>query len=197
MAGQETTLQKHFISPAELLADAWHLAWQVFESGFRPDHLIGIWRGGTPVAVAVHELLRVLGVDAAHGAVNARSYQGIARRGERVEIDALEAIRDRLRGGDAVLVVDDVYDTGLTLQALVHELRRDRAGSDLDIRIATPWYKPGNNRTGIEPEYYLHRTGDWLVFPHELEGLSLAEIRAHKPELADLLPQLAHRLQQD
>jgi len=190
-------LRKHFISPAELLTDAWALAWRVFDSGFRPDHVIGVWRGGTPVAVAVHELLRVLGVDATHGAVNARSYQGIARRGERVEIDALEAIRERLRGDDAVLVVDDVYDTGLTLQALVQELRRAPAGAGLDIRVATPWYKPGNNRTGVEPAYYLHRTADWLVFPHELEGLSLAEIRAHKPELADLLPQLAHRLPQD
>jgi hypothetical protein len=41
------------------------------------------------------------------------------------------------------------------------------------------------------PDYYIHETDDWLVFPHELNGLSADEIRQHKPELADLVEKMA------
>jgi hypothetical protein len=34
------------------------------------------------------------------------------------------------------------------------------------------------------PDYYVHATEQWLVFPHELVGLSAEEIRAHKPASA-------------
>ena len=56
-----------------------------------------------------------------------------------------------------------------------------------EIRVATPYFKPSNNMTKFQPDYYLHKTDKWLVFPHELEGLSIDEIRNHKPELNDLI----------
>ena len=37
------------------------------------------------------------------------------------------------------------------------------------------------------PDYYIHETDQWLVFPHELQGLSMDEIRANKPELDSLI----------
>ena len=60
-----------------------------------------------------------------------------------------------------------------------------------EIRIATPYYKPGNNRTERTPDYFVHETDQWLVFPHELDGLSMEEIATNKPELADMLDALA------
>ena len=56
-----------------------------------------------------------------------------------------------------------------------------------DVRLATIWHKPGRHSTGAVPDYYLHETDDWLVLPYELVGLSAAEIREHKPYVADLL----------
>ena len=94
---------------------------------------------------------------------------------------------------DQLLLVDDVYDTGLSLQQVIVELRRACGPQTPQIRIATPYFKPGNNRSGHDPDYFLHQTADWLVFPHELEGSSLAEMRANKPELAAVLPLLADR----
>ena len=44
------------------------------------------------------------------------------------------------------------------------------------------------------PDYYIHETNDWLVFPHELDGLTAAEIRANKPELASIMPELEQLL---
>ena len=183
-------MSKRYITPQELLADAFALGWQVFASGFRPDYVVGVWRGGTPVGIAVHELLQLLGVRADHTAVRTASYSGIARREERVQVDGLDYLRQRLAPGQALLLVDDVYDTGLSLQQVVTELRADPAGAGIDIRLATPWFKPGNNRTGMRPDYFLHETDNWLVFPHELDGLSLQELEANKPELAAVLAQL-------
>jgi len=50
-----------------------------------------------------------------------------------------------------------------------------------DVKIAVPYYKPSHNRTGRRPDYVLHETDDWLVMPHELSGLSTAEIKEHRP----------------
>ena len=56
-----------------------------------------------------------------------------------------------------------------------------------EIRIATPYFKPSKNKTDRVPDYYIHETDEWLVFPHELQGLSMDEIKAHKPELDSLI----------
>ena len=55
------------------------------------------------------------------------------------------------------------------------------------VKIATPWYKPGNNQTSLVPDYVLHETDAWIVFPHELAGLSFEEIETGKTELAPVL----------
>jgi hypoxanthine phosphoribosyltransferase len=183
-------MDKHYISPQQLLADAYALALQVFDSGYRPGWVIGVWRGGAPVAIAVHELLHVLGVEADHAAIRTGSYSGIEQREETVQVDGLECLARKLGKTDSLLLVDDVYDTGLSLRQVIADLQ-EICGPDIpQIRIATPYFKPVNNRTRRKPDYFLHSSDQWLVFPHELEGLSMAEMAANKPELAALLPRL-------
>ena len=53
-------MDKLFIQAGELLKDSYQLAWQVFESGYRPNYIIGVWRGGAPIGIAVQEFLDVL-----------------------------------------------------------------------------------------------------------------------------------------
>ena len=60
--------------------------------------------------------------------------------------------------------------------------------------VATPYYKPNKNESKYKPDYYLHETDQWLVFPHELEGLSLEEIQKNKPELQDLMDKIKEYL---
>ncbi len=57
-------------------------------------------------------------------------------------------------------------------------------------KVACPWFKPNNNKTDIIPDFYLHETDAWLVFPHELVGLTPAEIKQGKPEMAEVLDSL-------
>jgi len=61
-----------------------------------------------------------------------------------------------------------------------------RLNAPHDIRIATPWFKPANNRTDLEPDYFLHKSDDWLVFPHELKKLNQEEMLANKPGLKQI-----------
>ena len=56
-------MEKHYIRADELLEDSFKLAWNVFESGYRPNYIVGVWRGGAPIGIAVQELLKVLGVN--------------------------------------------------------------------------------------------------------------------------------------
>ena len=60
-----------------------------------------------------------------------------------------------------------------------------------EIRVATPYFKPTKNKTKRKPDYYLHETDKWLVFPHELEGLSMQEIKENKPEVSKLIDQIS------
>ena len=54
--------------------------------------------------------------------------------------------------------------------------------------------KPANNNTTNKPDYYLHETNQWLVFPHELEGLSIDEIKENKPELQELISKIKDKI---
>lgn len=175
---------KLFLKAADLLQDSMRLGLGVLNSGFRPDYIVGVWRGGTPVGIAVQEVLQVHGVRSDHIAIRTSSYEGIGRRGREVRVHGLDYLVERVNAGDSVLIVDDVFDTGLSIQAILHTLSsKARRNTPQDIRIATPWFKPANNQTSLTPHYYLHETDRWLVFPHELDGLTREEIRLHKPEI--------------
>jgi hypoxanthine phosphoribosyltransferase len=93
-----------------------------------------------------------------------------------------------LRNEHVPLIIDDVFDTGRSVETLLRELERQCEGNMPEtVRIATVYYKPKRNRTEREPDYNVHETDDWLVFPHELEGLSEDEIRLHKPNASMIL----------
>lgn len=179
--------EKHYLNADDLLHDSFRLGLEVYRAGFRPDLIIGIWRGGTPVGIAVQEILQSCGIVADHTAIRTASYTGIGARSKTVQVHGLDYILERVDSGRRLLIVDDVFDTGLSVQAVLAQLRQG-AGAQLpaDIRIATPWFKPANNQTPLKPDFYLHETDKWLVFPHEIQGLSPQEIAAHKPALARL-----------
>lgn len=182
------TDNKIYITANELLLDSYRLGMRIFNSGFRPDFIVGVWRGGTPVGIAVQEILSYMGVKTDHIAIRTSSYLGIGKREKTVKVHGLDYIIKNINYNDQLLLVDDVYDSGRSIEAVVKTLRdKSRRNTPKDIRIATPWFKPNNNKTGLDPDYYLHATDDWLVFPHELEDLSEEEIFTNKPGLKEIL----------
>jgi hypothetical protein len=182
-------MDKHFISANDLLRDSFLLARQVHESGFRPDFIIGVWRGGAPVGIAIQEYLEYVGVATDHIAIRTSSYYGIDRQDKTVRVHGLDYIVETVNAEDKVLLVDDVFDSGRSIQAIFDQLRqRTRRNMPATMMVATPWYKPARNLTSIVPDFFIHRTDDWLVFPHELVGLTPEEIEHGKPGISDLLP---------
>lgn len=182
------TMSKTYLSADQLLGDSFRLANLILEAGFRPTHIVGIWRGGAPVGIAVQELLEYRGVDCDHIAIRTSSYSGIDQQREEVRVYALGYLVDTLNADDALLVVDDVFDSGKSIEAFLNELaNRCRLNMPRTVRIATVYYKPARNRTALKPDFFVHETDDWLVFPHEIAGLSEAEIRANKPTASIIL----------
>ena len=72
-------MEKHYLSADDYLRDQWRLAELVRGGGWRPDFLVGLWRGGAPVAIAVHEFLKCTGWDVRHIPLKCASYTGIGQ----------------------------------------------------------------------------------------------------------------------
>ncbi|NBT29385.1 MAG: hypoxanthine phosphoribosyltransferase [Gammaproteobacteria bacterium] len=184
-------MEKTFISASELLRDSFLLAKKIIESDFRPDFIVGIWRGGTPVGIAVQEMLEYAGIATDHVAIRTSYYRGIETTDDTVQVHGLGYLIRKLNSEDRLLIVDDVLDSGKSIEAVIAELNsRCRKNLPSDIRVATCWYKPSKIKTGRVPDFYIHQTDQWLVFPHELQGLSKEEILEGKPEIADIIRQL-------
>ena len=184
-------MEKLYVSAEELLRASYELAWQVYESGFRPDYIVGIWRGGAPVGIAVQEFFDLMGVASDHIAIRTSSYKGIAEREKTVQVYGLNYVIRQVESDNSLLMIDDVFDTGLSVQKVIEDLAKACKKNTPNIRIATPYYKPENNMTERTPDYFLYETSKWIVFPHELKGLSLKEIASNKPVLSGLIDKIS------
>ena len=172
---------KKFISAEQLLQDSFQLGAAILNSGFTPNFIVGVWRGGTPVGIALQELLDYCGVTTDHIAIRTSYYTGINQTAEHVQVHGLNYIANRVTNKDRLLLVDDVFDTGASMQQIILHLRRECGENIPEVRIATPYFKPENNVTDLIPDYYLYETSQWLVFRHELKGLSKQELLNEKP----------------
>lgn len=176
-------MEKKHLTADAFLADSWRLAAKVRASGWRPDVLIALWRGGAAVGVAVHEFLKASGWDVRHFPLKCKSYTGIGRNGE-VEFTFGDETFGSLGRGERVLVVDDVFDSGRTAEAV--KRRIEAVGAEM--KIATVYWKRENNETSLSPDFFVADPGgEWLVFPHEIDGLDAGEIEEKDPALAALL----------
>ncbi|MFC1673791.1 phosphoribosyltransferase [Pseudomonadota bacterium] len=173
---------KIFITANDLLEDSFRLAQKVFDSGFRPDYIVGLWRGGAPVGIAVQEFLTHRGAVADHISIRTSSYIGGRRQSDTVSVHGLHYIIENANAEDGLLIVDDTFDTGRSVDAVIQAIKtQSRANTPSTIKTATVYYKPSKREVAFEPDFYIHETDKWLVFPHELQGLSKEEIAVHKP----------------
>ena len=184
-------MTKVYIDSNTLLDDAYNMAITIFESGFRPDFIVGVWRGGCPVGIAVQEVFEYLGVKTDHIAIRTSSYIGIGERNKQVQVYGLSYLLNRLTADkNALLIIDDIHDTGLSIDQIINDLHQRSNNLSLDIKIATPYFKPANNKTSRTPDFYIHENNNWIVFPHELAGLSDQEILLEKPGIKTIAQRL-------
>lgn len=189
-------MKKQFVQEEELLNDSYKLAVKIYQSGFRPDFIVGVWRGGSTVGIYVQECLQYLGVKTDHIAIRT-SYTGMDNyllnvdQPETIRVHGLQYLFENLNRDDSLLIVDDVFSSGHNIEAIINRLEsKTKRNMPADIRVAVPFYKPTYKKTSRQPDYYLHATDNWLVLPYELTGLSKQEIEEHKPWVIPVLEQM-------
>lgn len=174
---------KYWITPAELQKNIWSLASKVRTSGWMPDVLVALWRGGAAAGVGLHEFFKVSGWNVDHLPLKCSSYTDIGKNGE-VRFAGLEWFKSSLEGKKRILLVDDVFDTGKTFEAAIGLF----SAEGREIKTASVYWKPERNETELVPDFYsVDAGGAWLVFPHEIEGLSPEEISKKDADLCAML----------
>ncbi len=192
----DNMVKKTFVEEETLLNDAFCMAVSVYESGFAPTFIVGIWRGGSSVGIYVQECLQFLGVESDHISIRT-SYSGLPEYQKSVDdpssirVHGLQYLLENLNTDDRLLLVDDVFNSGYSIEAVITELQQKlRLNMPTEIRVATPYFKPERNKTGRSPDYYVHEVDEWLVLPYEMQGLSRDEIMNNKPSMAHILQEL-------
>ncbi|MCD8522102.1 MAG: hypoxanthine phosphoribosyltransferase [Saccharospirillaceae bacterium] len=180
-------MQKRFLDEETVIQDAFRLGVQIFESGFRPTFIVGLWRGGSSVGIYVQECLQTLGVKTDHIALRTSyrglpAYQSMVQSPEDIRVHGTQYLVENLNVDDGLLIVDDVFSTGYNISAVINRLQgKLKRNMPSQIKVATLWQRPAYNRVDFKPDFCLHETDDWLVFPYELKGLSQEDIAANKP----------------
>ena len=181
-------MSKVYLTAQGLLEDSFKLAQKVLKSGFEPTFIIAVWRGGAPIGIAVQEYLSFHGIHADNIAIRTASYSGIDNQAREVKVSGLDYLIKTMQHTDRLLIVDDVFDTGRSVEAIINILtKKMRLNTPEDIRIAVPYYKPTRNQIKREPDYVVHETADWLKYPHSLEGLDQDEMRERRPEIYEII----------
>ncbi|NOZ31235.1 MAG: phosphoribosyltransferase [Crenarchaeota archaeon] len=127
---------------------------KVESSGFKPDVIVGILRGGVIPARLVADRLGVNDITV----MEVKLYKGTGIRGERPYLrqPPVLSLTDK-----RVLIVDDISDSGLTLQLAVEAVN---LFMPKEVRTASIYIKPW---TEFVPDYYAFTTRNWIVFPWE------------------------------
>lgn len=196
-------IEKEFL-PYDVVQDnSIKLAHRIYMDGFTPDVIYVSLRGGAYIGNIISEYFKTV-VDGRrpvlYAAVVARSYYSVDDQ-QAIRIDGWTYNPDYLRQGDKVLLVDDIFDSGKTINYLAKEIIA-RGIPKSDLKIAVHDYKrlPDPPVESIfKPDYYcrLHDPSsedyiNWIHYmSHELVGLTDEEKEKHylskNPDLKDAL----------
>ena len=127
-------MNKRFIAANDLLLDSFRLATKIFKVGFKPDFLVGLWRGGSAVGIAVQEGLDYFGIKTDHIAIRT-SYTGLpdypkmVDKSGSIRVHGLQYLLENLCNEHSLLIVDDVYSTGSSVDAVIETLSRPRSAA--------------------------------------------------------------------
>ncbi len=131
---------------------------KINNEGYKPDLIVGISRGGlVPLGYLTGEKMFNIRNTLS---VAVKSYEG----NKQGEISLLHPIHfEDFTHYKSVLVVDDIVDSGQTVRFVLDILKTNLPNAS--IKTAVLYYKP--KISVINPDYYVHETEDWIVFPWE------------------------------
>jgi hypoxanthine phosphoribosyltransferase len=184
-------MSKEFIPYNQVRNNGLKMAHRIHASGFVPDVIYVSLRGGAYIGNIISEYFKIVRRNARpvfYAAVVARSYTDVSRQ-ERVRVDGWTYDPDHLRHGDRVLLVDDIFDSGRTINHLV-EIIMAKGIPRGDIKVAVHDYKLRSflpDDLPIHPDFWCRKLvvntpeeDCWIHYmSHELVGLTGQEIERH------------------
>jgi len=200
-------MRKDFLQFDVVRDNALKLAHRIYSEGFMPDVIYVSLRGGAYLGNVISEYFKIVRKGkhpVYYAAVVARSYTDVARA-EKVKVDGWTYSPDHLRVGDKVLLVDDIFDSGRTINHLGHIIM-DKGIPRKDLKIAVHDYKyftDKEKQLPIQPDYWcrkhetsIHDESSWIHYmSHELVGLTKDELRENyykrDPELSAFMDVVA------
>ncbi|MBT6792273.1 MAG: hypoxanthine phosphoribosyltransferase [Gammaproteobacteria bacterium] len=187
-------LSNTFLQEHQIIEDSFRLGVEVFNSGFRPTFIIGLWRGGSTVGIYLQECLQTLGIETNHIALRTayagrKAYEAdLANPDAKIRVHGTQYLIETLNHDDRLLIVDDVCGSGRNLAAVVDKLQtRLRKNCPSEIRTACLFHRPMQHPSPLQPDYVLKTVDGWLTLPYELKGLSAQDLKAHKPAFLALV----------
>ena len=180
---------KDFVEYDQVRNNSLKLAYTIHKDGFIPDVIYVLLRGGAYIGNVISEYFKIVRKDERpvfYAAVVARSYTDIHQR-SRVMIDGWTYKPEYLRNGDKVLLVDDIYDSGRTMNYLA-EVIMDHGIPRKDLKIAVHDYKvfpDSTEKMPVSPDYFCRKhtvtspeNDVWIHYKsHELVGLTKKEFQ--------------------
>ena len=156
--------EKLFISWEDYNSTVEKLAIKIADSGYKPDVLIGIMRGGAPI---LDVLSRVFKLKCAYLAVESYSGEGTEdQQGELVFSREMSSTVQEMKG--KILLCDDLSDTGVTLNKSIDWLKKYPVlkGNIEEIKTAVLWKKKDST---FEPDFCAQKldSNPWIVQPFE------------------------------
>ncbi|MCR5494380.1 MAG: phosphoribosyltransferase [Treponema sp.] len=193
---------KEFLPYESVRNNALKLASKIYHDGFIPDIIYTPLRGGAYMANVISEYFKLAlkgKKPVLYAAVVARSYTDV-NSNDAVRIDGWTYSPDYLRQGDKILLIDDIYDSGKTLNYLVKVLLEKGVPRE-DIKVVVHDYKEFSYKESlpIKPDYWCRKfvinnekENRWIHYcSHELVGLTKEELEEYyfknDPELRDVL----------
>jgi hypoxanthine phosphoribosyltransferase len=183
--------------------NALKLAHKIYSEGFIPDVIYVSLRGGAYLGNVISEYFKIVRKDqhpVYYAAVVARSYTDVGKA-EKIKVDGWTYSPDYLRVGDKVLLIDDIFDSGRTINHLA-QIITDKGIPRKDLKIAVHDYKyftDKNEQLPFQPDYWCRKhemsVNDenlWIHYlSHELVGLAKAELEEYyykyDPELREFM----------
>ena len=196
---------KAFIRCNQSRNDAIKLAHKIHTAGFVPDVIYVSLRGGAYLGNVISEYFKLVRGNERpvfYAAVVAHSYKGIHEQ-EEIRIDGWTYDPQHLRHGDKVLIVDDIFDSGRTMNHLL-AIIESQGVPRANIKIAVQDYKVRTFEPAslvVPPDYYCHKIevntpaeDVWVHYlTHELVGLTPDEVETYysdDPEVREILANL-------
>jgi len=196
-------MKKEFLPYETVRNNALKMAHRIYRDGFIPDVIYVSLRGGVYLGNVISEYFKIVQRRARpvyYAAVVARSYTGVAEAAE-VKVEGWTYMPEHLRTGDKVLLVDDIFDSGKTINHLA-KIIMERGIPRQNLKVVVHDYKYFHDKAEqlpVQPDYWSRRhdlslkdEDMWIHYSsHELIGLSRQELEEHyyaeDPELRDVL----------